>query len=419
MQVCFTAAGYAILTVDETNQKFTSVKKSYAPIAYGSKTFTPSQLKMSIYAKEFLAIYYAFKEFGHIFGGTPKPVIILTDDKTVTRFFPEPIIQIDASTENSVEEITIFTQKLRRTKQIILEQSKDQTLRQLKAKNQQEEYSEEFLQQDIRYKHYLHNFDRLVQKDEILKRHYYDETGHVNFHQLLLPKHLLKELLQAIHGTAHRHSGISKMLQEIRQKYYYPRIAKHVKKWVEGFEICAKDKNNTITPELPNLPEWDLGPENAMQIDLLPNLTASGGYQTVMTAIDVFSRYLFASTLLIEATATNVAKVIIDIMTKHSYLPTTVITDKGSTFTSTIIAEITKILGITLRCATTEPPQTIGKLERTHASLKTNLKMASGEYRRQWHSTCHELCSTIILHIILVLDASQVKSFMAEFLSTS
>ena len=30
-------------------------------------------------------------------------------------------------------------------------------------------------------------------------------------------------------------------------------------------------------------------------------------------------------------------------------------------------------------------PKTIGKLERTHASLKTNLEMACGEYRRQWH----------------------------------
>ena len=103
-----------------------------------------------------------------------------------------------------------------------------------------------------------------------------------------------------------------------------------------------------------------------------------------MTAIDVFSRYLFAYPL-IEATATNVAKVIIDIMTKHSYFPTTLITGKGSAFTSTIIAEITQILGITLKCATTKHPQTIGNLERTHASLKTILKMASGEYRQQWH----------------------------------
>ena len=72
-------------------------------------------------------------------------------------------------------------------------------------------------------------------------------------------------------------------------------------------------------------------------------------------------------------------------MTKHSYLPTTIITDKGTTFTSRVIAQITQVLGITLKCATTKHPQTIGKLERTHASLKTNLKMASGEYRRQCH----------------------------------
>ena len=66
-------------------------------------------------------------------------------------------------------------------------------------------------------------------------------------------------------------------------------------------------------------------------------------------------------------------------MTKHSYLPTTLITDKGSAFTSKTLEEITEILGITLKCATTKHPQTIGKLERTHASLKTNLKMASGK----------------------------------------
>ena len=164
-------------------------------------------------------------------------------------------------------------------------------------------------------------------------------------------------------------------------------MAKHVKKWVEGCEQCARDKrvpNATITPELLNLPEWDLGPEDAMQIDLLPNLPPSGGYEKVLTAIDVFSRYLFAYPLT-DASAINVAKALIDIMTKHAYLPTTLITDKGTAFTSTIIAEVTQILGITLKCATTKHPQTIGKLERTHASIKTNLKMACGEYRRQWH----------------------------------
>ena len=47
--------------------------------------------------------------------------------------------------------------------------------------------------------------------------------------------------------------------------------AKHVKKWVEGCETCARDNrvpNNTIKPELLNLPEWDFGPEDGMQIDI-------------------------------------------------------------------------------------------------------------------------------------------------------
>ena len=37
----FQAAGYAVLTEDEPNQKFTLTRKTYAPVAYGSKTFTP------------------------------------------------------------------------------------------------------------------------------------------------------------------------------------------------------------------------------------------------------------------------------------------------------------------------------------------------------------------------------------------
>ena len=100
--------------------------------------------------------------------------------------------------------------------------------------------------------------------------------------------------------------------------------------------------------------------------------------------MDVFSRNLFAYPVT-DASATNTAKVIIDIMTKHTYLPTTLITDKGTAFTSKLVAEVAQILGIQIKCATTKHPQTIGKLESTHDRLKTNLKMASGDYRRQWH----------------------------------
>ena len=88
----FQAAGYAVLIEDDPNQKYTSTRKTYAPIAYRSKTYSPSKIKTSTYAKEILAIYMAFKEFGHIFWGLIKPVIIMTDSKSVTRFFQTKMI---------------------------------------------------------------------------------------------------------------------------------------------------------------------------------------------------------------------------------------------------------------------------------------------------------------------------------------
>ena len=38
---------------DNPQQKLQLKRKTYVPIAFGSKTFNPTQLKISIYAKEF------------------------------------------------------------------------------------------------------------------------------------------------------------------------------------------------------------------------------------------------------------------------------------------------------------------------------------------------------------------------------
>ena len=121
-----------------------------------------------------------------------------------------------------------------------------------------------------------------------------------------------------------------------------------------------------------------------MQIDFVPGLPQSGGYQNIVTAMDVFCRYLFAYPTS-NQDATTVAKVLINIMTERAYLPTTLISDKGTTFTSQIIKEGAGVLGITLKHATTKHAQTIGLLERSHASIKQSLKIETGERRSLWH----------------------------------
>ena len=121
-----------------------------------------------------------------------------------------------------------------------------------------------------------------------------------------------------------------------------------------------------------------------MQIDLLPDLPPSRGYEKIITARDVFSRCVIAYPVS-NTTAVNTAKVIIDIMTRHASLPRLNFADKGSVFVSQVIHEVAEILGKNLNHATKKHAQTIGVLERAHATIKTSLKMASGEYRNQWH----------------------------------
>ena len=130
-----------------------------------------------------------------------------------------------------------------------------------------------------------------------------------------------------------------------------------------------------------------------MQIDLMPELPPSGGYTNFVTAMDVFSRYLFAYPTS-NQDANTITKVLINIMTNHAYLPTTLISDKGTVFMSHVIKQVAGVLGITLKLATTKHAQTIGLLGRSHMSIKQALKIEAGERRSLWH----KYVSIAVLH---------------------
>ena len=135
---------------------------------------------------------------------------------------------------------------------------------------------------------------------------------------------------------------------------------------------------------LQNLKEHITATEDAMQIDLVPELPPSGGYEKIVTAMDMFSRYLFAYRTT-NQDAKTIAKVLINIMTKHAYLPTTLISDKGTAFMCDFNREVASVLGITLQHATTKHAQRIGPLEQSHAPIKQPLKTETGERRSLWH----------------------------------
>ena len=252
---------------------------------------------------------------------------------------------------------------------IRVDQDVDLVLKNMKLKILGQPYDEVLIKTDSRYKNWKANEDRIILKDGLLFRKCFGETGSVKCYQILIPKQLVKEILRSLHGEFGKHSGIYKTIIAYSEKHYFPKMAQLNREWVMSCEQCIRESrtDRSLTPlPLENQNEHITASEDAMQIDLVPELPPSRGYENILTAMDVFSRYLFAYPTS-NQNAKTIAEVLINIMTKHAYLPTTLISDKGTAFMSHVIKEVAGVLGITLKQATTKHAQTIGLLEQSHA----------------------------------------------------
>ena len=176
---------------------------------------------------------------------------------------------------------------------IRVEQDVDLVLKNMKLKILGQPYDEVIILTDSRYKYYKANEDRIIPKVGLLYKKKFGETGSVKYYQILVPKQLIKEVLRSLHGEFGKHPGISKTKIAYREKYYFPKMAQLIRKWVMSCEQCIRESRidcSLTLPPLQNPNEHITAPEDAMQIDLVPELPPSGGYENIVTAMDVFSR---------------------------------------------------------------------------------------------------------------------------------
>ena len=232
----------------------------------------------------------------------------------------------------------------------------------MKVKFLGQPHDEVLKMKNSRYKNYMVNEDRIIPKDGMLFRNYFGETGSVKYYQNLITKQLVNEVLGHLHGEFGKHSGNSKRKIANKEKNYFPKLAQLIREWVMSSETCIKKlpiERGFTRPPRQNPNEHILAPKDAMQTDLVPELPPSDGSENILTAMELFSRYLFTYPTS-NQDAKTIAKLIFNIMTKHAYLPRTLISDKGTAFMSHVIKEVASVLGITLMHATTKNARTIG-----------------------------------------------------------
>ena len=204
-----------------------------------------------------------------------------------------------------------------------------------------------------------------------------------------MPRQLNDEVLRSLHGELGKHPGIVKAKIAHKEKYFYPITVQLIRERVMSCEQCIKESRiyrRVTRPPLINPNANITAPKDAMQTDLVPKLSSSGGYDNIVTAMGMFS-YSFAYPTS-NHNAKTIVEVIFNIMTKHAYLPTSLISDKGSAFVSHVIRELAAVFGNTLKHAFDDLGfLTIGLFERSHASTKQvfKIKIKTGYRRSLWH----------------------------------
>ena len=138
-----------------------------------------------------------------------------------------------------------------------------------------------------------------------------------------------------ITGRIEKYRGITKIIQERSFKHYYPGLSKCFKQWVTIIEVCIKTNKSTTEsrPKVMRNTEHALGPE-----DILQNQHTSNYTKLRRLPEHRFNdRCVFVLLFCVpnsECTSKTVGRCIIDLITRHAYIPTLVLLDKGSQFRS-------------------------------------------------------------------------------------
>ena len=92
-------------------------------------------------------------------------------------------------------------------------------------------------------------WDRLIQKQGVLHRlHIFNE---IEYHQLVLPQRYHRKVLMALHDHM-GHQGINRTLDLLRERVYWPSMAKDAQNWVTNCHHCqiARGDYNQPKPKI-------------------------------------------------------------------------------------------------------------------------------------------------------------------------
>ncbi|KAJ8031654.1 hypothetical protein HOLleu_24913 [Holothuria leucospilota] len=343
-----------------------SVNGVMTPISFFSKRLQSAETRYSTFGRELSAVYLAIKHFRHILEG--QEFYILTDHKPLThaflakpdRYSPREIRHLDFISQYSTDiryikgSDNVVADALSRTDVNQLDKISSSIpvdFDQIASSQQSDEELQKLRQSSgLKIEELpLYTSHGTITCDT--------STGRPRPY---IPEKFRRTIFNSLHSLSH--PGIRATQKLITQRFIWSSINKDVRAWTQSCIQCqrAKVHRHTVTP---------VGP-----------LPPSNGCTYLLTCVDRFTRWPEAIPMP-DITTETVVKAFISGWIAMFGVPSTVTTDRGSQFESSLFRHLTIFLGCNHIRTTAYHPAANGLVERFHRHLKAAFKAQSEPYR--------------------------------------
>ena len=180
---------------------------------------------------------------------------------------------------------------------------------------------------------------------------------------------------------SHRKTGM-----KIGDKFFWPGMGADIRDFCRSCDVCQRmSSKGRVRPvplqPLPIITE----PFSRVAIDLVGPLSppSSQGHRYILTLIDYATGFPEAVPLK-EVDSISVAEALLSIFSRVG-IPREILSDQGTQFTSQLMGELHKLLGVKPSFTTPFHPSANGRVERLHGPLKAALRKLCADQPREWH----------------------------------